>query len=75
LNLFKYARIDLPSYWVTPNSSIKLFLVSMLVSKSVTSLTYRSPNPSIELGSKLLYYAHAGPRKVVGMILHIESLS
>jgi len=34
LNLFKYTRVDSPSYWVTPNS----FVESMLVLKRVTNL-------------------------------------
>jgi predicted trehalose synthase len=46
-----------------------------LVLRRVTSLAHRSLNPSIELSSKLLYHACANLQKVIGRILHIESLT
>ena len=43
LNLFKYDHVDSPSYRVTPNNFVELFMVGILVLKCATSSTQIEP--------------------------------
>jgi hypothetical protein len=54
---------------------MKLLLTCILVLKYDTSLALRSLKQVIELDSRFLYQAHADTLKLLGRILHIESLS
>ena len=58
LDLLKYTCVDSPSCWVTLKSSMKVFLVGMLMLKRATNLAYKSLKPLMEFGSRLLYQAY-----------------